>query len=83
MVLHGQRVRTSSANYGGFILVMASSLWFRVYCLLQKRPFKTRFRFVSALNGLRLTQQTISRWLVLQKAPRHRCSAAEAPNYKH
>lgn len=55
-------VRTSSPCYRAFILAMGRSPPLRVYCqqLVSCRPFRTRFRFASAPEGLRLAPDSNS-----------------------
>ena len=48
------RVRTSIPCYRDFILTKGRSPPLRVYCRRLNRPFRTRFRFASAPEGLRL-----------------------------
>ncbi len=50
----GSPVRTSIACYRDFILVKSRSPPLRVYCQRLRRPVRTRFRFASGLEALRL-----------------------------
>ena len=53
-------VRTSTGFYSRFILATDSSPWFRVCPLRLRRAIRTRFRFASTPEGLRLAADSNS-----------------------
>ena len=53
-------VRTSTRCYPRFILPMARSHWFRVYCPQLHRPVRTRFRYGFARVELNLAANSNS-----------------------
>ena len=53
-IFQHSRVRSSTKCYLGFNLLKSRSPPLRVYCRRLNRPFRTRFRFASAPEGLRL-----------------------------
>ena len=67
-------VRPSTGSYPRFSLLMDSSPWLRVYGMRLTRPIQTRFR-CGSLFSLTLPH-AVTRWLILQKARRHRQKSA-------